>query len=283
MDPILISKDVALSGNAAGQAATLLLNVTPNVHIGKSGKQYLIFDMGASQTKERRANGIKDNGEFVRGWFYESARVTIYNTQNVRLVQVPTVSNNIEGVMTSSIEDTFGGNIGGGAEGASGGLEASTTSNKTYSRVVKGFTLDAPSAERGTAHYIHMTGSLDGGAGGIVPYDKPVDLSDLANYNSFGAGFASVFTTQAFYGFKLNGLTDPALGKGMYLPVQAVYEAPATAKGMVTFDVEISVTLRKVFCEGHTKFDAKVKNSSQSVSFRVPVSVNLDMSSYGPM
>lgn len=204
------------------------------MHVANTGKQIVLFDIGDSKVLERKG-AIKDNSPTARGWFYESARIGIINSDNVQLMGVPNVSNNVEGQMTSTFANTFGVDFNASASGPAGDVNSSTTQSASYSRTVKGYTLDPPSAEKVVALFnIRMTGSLDGGAGGLAPYNNPYELSNISKYGPT-SGFAGFFTGESFKGYELNGLTDPALGKGLYLPVQAVYEAPANAKAWLSF------------------------------------------------
>ncbi|HMS51211.1 MAG TPA: hypothetical protein PKD56_02720 [Chitinophagales bacterium] len=76
------------------------------------------------------------------------------------------------------------------------------------------------------------------------------------------------------------GLTDPALGKGLYLPVQAAYLAPNNSTGVAYFDIEVIVDMRKILSEGHTKYDSTLKTETKQIKFWKTVAVNLDMKSY---
>ncbi len=278
-----ITQDLPVRGDdAGGQIANLQLVVKPSMHVANTGKQILLLDIGDSKVLERRGS-IKDNTTKARGWFYESAKISLINSKNVQLMEVPNVSNNIEGQMTSTFANTSGVDLSVGPSGPTGGVNNSNTKSASYSRTVKGYTLDPPTAEEVVASFnIRMSGSLDDGAGGLVPYNNPYELSNISKYGPTDS-FAGLFTGEAYKGYQLNGLTDSALGKGLYLPAQVMYEAPANAKGMAEFLIKVSVTLRRVYCTGTTKANANVKFETRGVTFEVPIWINLDMNSYKPM
>lgn len=279
---ILMNREKSVDGVVGNQQAQLQLKVIPNIHVSKTGRRVIVFDMGDSLIKEIRSGGLNVNNNKSRGWFYEKVDVTIENSDNVRLVAVPKVLNSDEGQMTSTVENTFGVDLGGSADGPSAGVNSSSTESKSFSRTVKGFTLDPPTAVgRVATHSIRMTGCIQGEGGGIKPYAKWQDLTDKDETSSFGAGFASVFNGKLYSGFNVNALTDPALGRGLYLPVQAVYDYDAATKGMATFTVKVKLYVRWVYAEGETKLDGKIKTQSKTLTYSdIPVTVNLDMDSY---
>lgn len=279
---ILMNREKSVDGVAGNQQAQLQLKVIPNIHVSKTGRRVIVFDMGDSLIKEIRSGGLNVNNSKSRGWFYEKVDVTIENSDNVRLVAVPKVLNSDEGQMTSTVENTFGVDLGGSADGPSAGVNSSSTESKSFSRTVRGFTLDPPTAVgRLATHSIRMTGCLQGENGGLKPYAKWQDLTDQDEVNSFGAGFASVFNGKLYSGFNVNALTDPALGRGLYLPVQAVYDYDASATGMATFTVRVKLYMRWVYAEGETKLDGKIKTQTKTLTYSdIPVTVNLDMNAY---
>ncbi|MCP1381328.1 AbfB domain-containing protein [Runella salmonicolor] len=263
------------------QAVNLSLTVTPNIHVSNSGSQVIVVDLDGSLLRDQ-LEGLDENNKKARGWFYEKATVRIVNSSNVQLVKVPKVSNTDEGVMTSSLENTFNVNLSASKDGPSGGVDVTKTENKTFSRIVKGFTLDPPTMNGNVAtHTIRMTGCYDGEAGGLKPYNKWEDATDKDKWQSFWDGFIGAFTLENYYGYNVYGLTDPAMGKGLYLPVQAAYLAPKNANGVAFFDIEVIVDLRHIKSEGHTKYDSKLKTETKQFKFWKTVAVNLDMNAYG--
>ena len=282
MNTIIMNREKSVDGVVGNQQAQLQLKVLPNIHVSKTGRRIIVFDMGESLMKEIRAAGLNVNTDKSRGWFYEKVDVIIENSDNVRLVSVPKVLNSDEGQMTSTIENTFGVDLGGSADGPSGGVNASSSEGKSFSRTVKGFTMDPPTAVGRTAtHSIRMTGGLQGGNGALKPYSKWQDLTDKDEVDSIGGGIASIFNGKLYTGFHVHGLTDPALGRGLYLPVQAAYDYDASTTGMATFIVKVKLYMRWVYAEGETKLDSKIKTQTKTLTFSdIPVTVNLDMNFY---
>ena len=223
MDPLVFNQKNTMVGN---QETKLSLTVTPNMHISNSGSQVIVFDMDGSILRENSGN-LTVNNKKERAWFYENVKVNIVNSNNVKLVKVPNVQNTETGEMTSSLENTFNVNLNASYEGLTGGLGLTKTENKTFTRTVKGYTLDPPTMNGNTAtHNIRMTGCYDGESGGLKPYSKWEDATNKEKWQNFWDGFIGAFTLDNYYGFDVYGLTDPALGKGLYVPVQAAYLAP---------------------------------------------------------
>jgi hypothetical protein len=278
MNPILFNQNFT---NFNGKQTTnLSMTITPNIHVSKSGSKVIVVDMDGSLLRDN-LGGLDENNKKARGWFYEKATVRIVNSSDVQLVKVPNVSNTIEGVMTSSLENTFNVNLSGSKDGPTGGVDVTKTENKTFSRTVKGFTLDPPTMNGNVAtHTIRMTGCYDGEAGGLKPYTKWEDATDKDKWKSFWDGFIGAFTLENYYGYNVYGLTDPAMGKGIYLPVQAAYLAPKNAYGVAFFNVEVTVDLRRIISEGHTKYDSKLKTETKQCTFWQTIAVNLDMNAY---
>lgn len=223
--------------------------------MGADGAKYLHVDLDGSTVSASQASLGKDD-KYERGWFLENVTTKITSLDsNVRLYKATDFSGGGEtGAITSSTSQT----LSGGASKGDAQFGLSETVGRSYSRNLRGFTPSTPNVngQGSVSNDYKLTGILFEGDQGLKPYSSWASIIDKEIDDSFWGGFSSVFTTKAWYGFKVHGLPDLAK-KGLPLMSQAVFFANSNFSAPTTVRVEVQANLRRVWVTGDTKFDAK--------------------------
>jgi len=266
------------------QTSPISLIIKSRLSIGPDRTKYLHIDLDGSIVSAAKEPGnLAEDNDYNRGWFVEKVTTRIRTTDgSLRLLKAADISGGGEsGSVTSSTSTTFsftgGAKAGvGGDKGPtselSGSLGYSQTVGTSYTRTLKGFTPRSPVVEGlpgspvTVSNDYDLTGILFQGDGGLKPYTEAKSLVNFEITDDFWGGLASVFTTRAWYGFKVHGLPSQAK-KGLGLVSQAVFFADHPSfNGKQLLYADVSVTLRRTWVTGHTKIDAKWHTETKQIS-----------------
>ena len=266
-----LNEDKLFNLPSLGQTGNISLTVKPKLIMGADGAKYLHVDLDGSTVSASQANLGKDD-KYQRGWFLENVTTTITPLdQNVRFYKAADLSGGGEsGTVSSTLSQTISGS---GSKG-NGEFGISQSVGNTYTRNLLGFSALTPSRlGQGVSNDYKLSGILFEGDQGLKPYTNWNSVVDKEIDDSFWGGFASVFTTKAWYGFKVHGLPERAK-KGLPLVSQAIFTSGSNFSRPVTVRVEVKANLRRVWVTGDTKFDAKAHTESFPVSLTKDVVVD---------
>lgn len=274
---VTAEKEVGWVG-AGRQKTNIKLTAKPELSIGPSGARYLSINLDGSLVSASSSGTLYKDNEHERGFYLEK----VYNTivplsSKIALVKAADFSPEESGNVTSSTSTTFsltgGGKAGSGGSGElSGSLGYSKTVGHTYSRNLLGFTNIEPRTSKDSRGFptvnfdYKLTSVLEGGNGGLKPYTKWNDLSDLDQFQTFWDGFGAFFDTSIWYGLKLHGLPRVARS-GLPLISQALFIADEGFSQKVDVYIGINAIIRRVWSSGDTKFDSKIHTSTHEMRF----------------
>jgi VHL beta domain len=281
--PVTVNQNFNFS--LPSQTGTINLIVKPSLKISPDRAKYLHIDLdGTIVSAAIEPGNLGADTEFERGWFIEKVTTRIRSTDpSLVLFKAADISGGGEsGSVTSTTSTTFSltgsGKVGVNDKGPSGeiggGLGFSSTVGASYTRTLKGFTVRSPVVETSegvvtVSNDYDLTGILFAGDGGLKPY---VEFKNLVNIDlpggedNFWNGLGSVFTTQAWRGFRLHGLPSNAK-KGLQIVSQAVFNPnlPNFDRNVLLY-AEVNVTLRRTWVTGETKLDAKWHTETTNMS-----------------
>ena len=272
-EPLSAYRDIAFSGPQ--QTGNMSLTINPKLVLGANGAKYLHVDLdGSLVSASKVANGtLGKDTQYERGWYLENVRTKIIPMDSrLQLYKAADISGGGEtGAVTSTTEFGISGSLSGSTDGKAAELGASIgfsqSVGRSYTRNLRGFTASTPDIDRSSGYAVvsndyKLSGVLYEGNSGLSPYVTTVDIvnKDIPE-DSFWGGFASVFTGQAFQGFRVHGLPDRAK-KGLPLVSQAIFYANSNFSEPVKVRVEVEATLRRVWVTGDTKVDARWHSQS---------------------